>query len=281
VGGLLGTDKNAPGTQVTQITLAGVPLGQIQLNFPSPAMRVVMFSTDGQTSQIRNITSIQPASNGQTTAFVWTEDIDGAGPNATTAAGGDQRDINHNSNLDHYPLPASFVNSGVGIVRIELQERRYTWLLTVRQSYPQTTPPSASVDVVVFFKRTIENIGVDEALYPAVFTQGSTQVAVQYPTGNNTVTGQPLKPFMKRGGYVFDANNAYWYRISNVIEPDPLNLNPPAGSASARVILDFPAAANNGFVPNIPSRAMFPRGVVDVFPLGTRFAPLKEVKVSL
>ncbi len=92
-----------------------------------------------------------------------------------------------------------------------------------------------------------------------------------YPTGVNTVTNLPLKPFMKAGGYVLDANNAYWYRISNVIDGPALN-----GVATSTVTLEVPANANNTNLTNpntgnlIPSRAMFPRNIVDVFPLGLR-----------
>src|SRR5204863_4434636 len=120
VGGTLGTDNNAvnrlgnpDGTQVTQITLPGLNLPSV--NNPSPGMRIVMFSIDGVTSQIRNITSI----NG--TTVIWTEDIDGTGTYTTA------KDVNNNGYLDNYPLPLNFVNAGVGMVRIELQERRYTW----------------------------------------------------------------------------------------------------------------------------------------------------------
>jgi hypothetical protein len=212
------------------------------------------------------------------TTVLWTEDTNS---NGTLDAG---EDLNFNGNLDHYPLPPSFAVAGVntimGIVRIELQERRYTWMLNVRQSNPQTTPSSASVDVVVFFKRSIENIGADELLYQASFTQGSNLVHVIYPAGNNTATNLPLRPSMKRGSYVFDANNAFWYRISNVVEPDPVlfpNTNlpaPGAGMKTALLTLDFTANASNWQFLNILPRAMFPRSVVEVYPLGTKSYPL-------
>gem|GEM_PF-5313075 len=258
VGGTLGTDANAPATstQVTQITVSG--LSYPTTTPPSPALRVVMFSIDGTTSQIRNVTAIN-----NNTTLVWTEDYDGTG--TYTVA----KDLNNNGVLDHYPLPASFVSSGIGIVRLEAQDPRYTWLLTFRQPNPQTSPVSANVDVVVFFNRSLENIGVDEVLYEAYFALGSNQVTVIYPTGNNTVTNQPLKPFMKKGGFIFDANNAYWYRISNVVDN-------PLVAGTSTVTLEVPAnAGNKGLVnPNtnniIPSRAMFPRNIVDVFPIGSK-----------
>jgi hypothetical protein len=226
-----------------------------------------MFSADGLSSQIRNVTALVPLANGTGSTVIWTEDTDGAGPIANTAAGLDPRDINFNGNrvLDHYPLPLSFVNSGIGAVRLEAQDPRYTWLLTMRQ--PSPTNGTASVDVVVFFNRSIENIGTDELLYQASFALGSTQVQVTYPTGVNTVTNLPLKPFMKKGGYVFDANNAFWYRISNVVDGVP---------GTSTVTLEVPANASNTGLTNfntgnlIPPRAMFPRNIVDVYPLGSK-----------
>src|SRR5262249_42071308 len=156
--------------------------------------------------------------------------------------------------LDHNALPQSFINAitvnagqVLGKVRIELLERRYTWLLTVRQN--STT--SANVDVVVFFGRTMENITTDELLYNAVFTQGSTQVQVQYPTGNNSVTNLPLKPYMRRGSYVLDVNNAFWYRINNVSDV----VNSGTGWEQVNLTLEVPAnASNNASLPQAPPR---------------------------
>ncbi len=177
--------------------------------------------------------------------------------------------MNGNGALDTHLLPSSFINAIsttgtplLGKVRVELQERRYTWLLTVRQS--STT--AASVDVVVYFKRTLENIATDELLYQTTFTQGSTQAQVVYPTGVNTASGLPLKPYMRRGSFVFDANNAFWYRINNVSSV----VASGTGWEQVNLTLEVPANASTGSPPFIPARAMFPRGVVDVFPLATK-----------
>jgi hypothetical protein len=263
---VLGTDPNAPGTQITQITLAGLNYGPTATP-PFPSLRVVMFSADGTTSQIRNVTSLVYNAATNSTTVIWTEDLNGSG----LPAG---QDFNNNGVVDHYPLPVGFATAGVatpiGIVRLEAQDPRYTWLMTVRQTQPQTTPATANVDVVVFFNRSVENIGTDELLYDAGFSLGSTQVRVTYPTALNPATNLPLKPFMKKGGFVFDANNAYWYRISNVVD------NPPgAATATSDLTLDVPANASNqglkSFTGNpIPPRAMFPRNVVEVYPLGPK-----------
>jgi hypothetical protein len=272
---------------VTQITLSGLTLitptaGSTNPNpfldpnlpataypqsLPYPAIRVVMFSVDGTVAQTRTVTSVVPNSASNTTTFIWTEDINGNGNLDSTAA--TTEDVNSNGTLDNNALPASFISaiSGTGApllgkVRVEMQERRYSWLLTVRQS----SPGVASVDVVVFFKRSLEDISTNELLYETVFTQGSTQAAVTYPTGSNSVTGLPLKPYMRRGSFVFDANNAFWYRIANV---SPV-VNSGAGWEQVNLTLEVPANATTGNPPFFPPRAMFPRGVVDVFPIGTK-----------
>jgi hypothetical protein len=250
IGGTLG-----PGpVNYSQITLPGfnqtTSFSGAFANYPSPALRVVMFTPDGVAAQTRYVTFYDPVNNPNT--LQWSE-----------VAG---QDINGNSVADTHYLPASFTsllipdvsgNLMLGKVRVEMQERRYTWLLTVRQS----SSTVASVDVVVYFRRTLENIAVDELLYNAVFTQGSTQVPVTYPVGNNPATGLPLKPYMRRGSFVFDANNAFWYRIANVVDDN---------AGNAVLTLEVPANATTGNPPFVPPRAMFPRGVVDVFPLGLK-----------
>src|SRR4029077_2061436 len=126
-----------------------------------PPMPAVIFSADGLTSQTRHITKI--ITNGHSSSILWTEDINGSG----ALAG---QDINGNGNLDQYPLPASFAVAGtiVGRVRIEQQDQRYTWLLTVRQS----AGGIGSVDVVVYFNRPTDDLN-EEALFPATFFSGS------------------------------------------------------------------------------------------------------------
>ena len=84
----------------------------------------------------------------------------------------------------------------------------------------------------------------------------TNQVTVTYPVGS--------APFMHKGNYIFDANNAFWYRVSNVSE------NPPAnGQGSALITLDVPANASSpAAAPGGGPYAMFPRNIVDVYPLG-------------
>jgi hypothetical protein len=218
----------AAGDGSTQVNVTGLAASGVTfppaaaVGMTQPNLRALIFSRDGKLSQAEQLTGI----NGDT--ITW---------NAA--------------------LPVSLTANGIGKVRIEWQERRYTWLLTVRMDAAGNSP---SVDVVVFFLRKFDPL-TDELLYPAVFTANNTQVQVTFPAGS--------APFMHKGNYIFDANNAFWYRVTNVI---------PQTSTSALVVLDVPANATNTNVqdPNAalgvfqPPRAMFPRNIVDVYPIGTK-----------
>jgi prepilin-type N-terminal cleavage/methylation domain-containing protein len=253
----------APG--YTQLTVAGLSASGFALpvkpagfapqpppspNYPvawAPVSRAVIFSADGLSAQTRQITQFGTPSADMIT---WTEDLNG---NGQVDSG---EDVNYSSNTsitippavpDNFPLPSGFVP---GKVRIETQDRRYTWLLTVRRD-SSGLPGGATVDVVVFFNRKFEL--ADERLYTAVFNSGSQQVTVNYPAGS--------PPFLQKGGYIFDANNAYWYRMSVV---------PAETVPGQRIIyIDVPANASNTGLVKQP-QAMFHRSIVDVYPLGSK-----------
>ena len=200
---------------VTSITVANAALFILPTGVPT---RAVIFSPDGLASQTRTLT----AANGGVLSWAASD-----------------------------PLPSTFTAGGN--VRIETEERRYTWLLTVRKD----EAGQANVDVVVFFKRPIETVLIDETLYSARFTAGNTQVNVSYPVGGS-------KPFMHKGNFIFDANNCFWYRISNVFDP---------GAGTATITLDTPANYSSPIPqgPNSPLPcAMFPRNIVDVYPIGAK-----------
>ena len=217
--------------------------------------RITLFSADGRTSQSRDLTLVDLSKN----RLVWTEDING---NDALDAG---EDVNLNGGLDRHPLPANFMSTSF---RIESPETRYTWLLTVRR----VNSGLAEVDVVVFFRRPLltppTDPKSDEQLYPVItmdtiqgkqemvgFKQTSPFIQVQY-------TG--ARPAVRKGGFLFDVGNARWYRITNILADTgskiDLLIDPPA-------IVSSPRDANNNLVGNF---AMFPRGVVEVFSLGTR-----------
>jgi hypothetical protein len=201
---------------------------------PGLTHRVVMFGADGVSSHIRTLTDVQGIN------LEWTEDINN---NATLDPG---EDTNFNGIIDDHAMPAGFVPFAI---RIETQERRYTWLLTCRQS---SVIGAADVEVAVFFGRNVENPTDDEALYLTQrFGAGTKVINVDY-------SAYPQAPAAKRGGFIFDANNARWYRITSIDDNK---------AGLMRVGIEVPTYAPS---PAAGGRVMFPKGVVDVYPIGTK-----------
>jgi hypothetical protein len=224
------------------------------LNSVTPR-RITFFSADGRTSVSREVTRFETLAN----RVLWTEDTNG---NGQLDPG---EDSNLNGGLDLHPLPPNFV---VTSIRLEAPEVRYSWLLTIRR----VISGLAEVDVVVYFRRSLpadpDDAKSDERLYPVVtmasiggkpqlvgFLQGSPVIEVQYDA---------VRPAIKKGGFLFDAGNARWYRITNILSDNgsrvSLQIDPPA-------ILSSPRDNNGNVVGNL---VMFPKGVVEVFSLGTR-----------
>jgi len=190
----------------TSVTISSVDL----TNVTAGLTRVVLFDSEGRKSQVRWLNA---APTGST--VTWNED-----------------------------LPSSFNN--VGIVRVQTQERRYTWMLTVRKK-----SGVCNVDVVVFFRRPFAT--ADERIYgwptgENLFKLKSNIVTIPHPAG--------APPYLKKGGYVFDAtnsaNNGHWYKIQDV--------TPHPDGTQTTLTLERPAVANG-------NRALFMRGIVEVYPL--------------
>ncbi len=255
--------------------------------------RIVLFDITGKISHVRSISAISGTAPSQT--ITWP---------ATTVGSG--------------PLPTGFTPVSA---RVETKERRYTWLLSVRRD-----GDSFQMEVVVFFRRPFSS--KDEQVYPATFTavtdrgydeqygvlsldddgQNGTDDAGELgfvgsdDTPRNWVVlqydGTGEKPFVKKGGYVTDADNLRWYRILDVFESDtPTNvmtkaglnrtgtIYPPDQSAFGantksillrvenRIVQSGPQPPTNaGGTPTGPpnGRAMLMRNIVDVYPIRTR-----------
>ena len=204
------------------------------------------------------------------------------------------------------PLPARY-SSIVGLVRIERTDPFYSWMLTVRK---RASGP-ANVDVVVFSKRDFNELseqvyvgdmrrftlgddgvpgtaGVDlnndgnnnelaELGYPGSDDQQNNRVTVDWdPSLYSTA---PEKPLLRRGGFVFDAANALWYRVLTIEE---------APTATSAVLAIEKAISRNNTEDLIENNSLdagedlnsngdidrggiiIPRGVVAVFPLETK-----------
>jgi Tfp pilus assembly protein PilV len=215
-----------------QLPNAGFPVPvPVPYGFNNPYTRLVLFDTTGQFSEVRPLTSIngtiaswdEPDTNGNNVLDI-AEDFDGNG------------------------LRAGAVPFTVGDVRIETQERRFSWLITARQDSSGVT----DLDMAVFFKRS--QLSTEEFTYSngtaansVVFMSGSNTATFQYNTGS----GDP-SPFLKKGGFVFDATNCYWYQIQNYTD----------NSGTVVLKLDRSAVSNS-------NTAMLFRGIVDVFFIGS------------
>ncbi len=258
-------------TEISQNAAAGAPRGILS--------RLVIFDSEGKEAQVRFLT--------------------GAIPSADITSGIVQ-------GFTNLPDNSRYVDSGgngiVSKVRFEIQEQRYTFLLSVRHQPTRV----AAVDVVVFYKRDFsperEVIhSVSNFVAYNVGDDGQPGVAgVDDNSDNNTddraelgwknsddepndtftlhyndkIKGGPLnlleadvKPALKKGGYIFDAKNARWYRIQNFVELD---------NRTAEITLDRPIAqdirtstGNAAFADGVMVRS----DVVQVYALGNKLDP--------
>ena len=105
-------------------------------------------------------------------------------------------------------------------VRIETYERRYSWMMTVRQG-PQG---QAKIDVVIFFNRSSNSLdeeaighlpssNVNSATEGVEF-QGNQALLSWHASGPAARAGGD--PKLKEGHSIFDAVNGHWYRIQKV-----------------------------------------------------------------
>jgi len=171
-----------------------------------PACRVLMLNQAGTGSQVRTPTAI----NGNTVA--WAD-----------------------------PLPPAFTPSKV---RVELQDRRYTWLLTVRQD----RIGDSTADVVVFFNRALSP--QDELLLPATIWAGK-EVNGKFVPGKITVTSPAAA--IRKGSFIFDADNCWWYSVQNAHDN---------GDGTCNVVTEFPPAFDS---PAAGGHLMMMSGIVGVF----------------
>jgi hypothetical protein len=198
----------------TSIDLANTDLSTLLIP-PNGVSRVVLTDSTGKLSQTRLITVLPTVAAGPVTTVQW--------------AGSD-------------PVTGGFVPF---FARVESQESRYTWMLTVTRS----SGGVASVTVTIFFRRAL--VPADEQVFQANGSDG-----FQAPITINYTAGQ--KPFIKKGGFMFDVTFGRWYRITNIVSDTGTVLS---------VLIDQPRPPSDVLLgPNF--NAVFMRGVVDVYPIG-------------
>jgi len=150
-------------------------------------------------------------------------------------------------------LPSSFVStgiSGIGQVRVEQRDLRFTWLATVNGQTPDASSAVIKYQIylAVFYNRgyaptdLIGFTNINDA-NSIVFRKNSLDVSVTWDPSTTAA------PFLKKGGWVLDAEWGHWYRIANYIE----------GNGSATLTLEPPAL-------NDSRAAVFMKAVVDVYP---------------
>jgi Tfp pilus assembly protein PilV len=189
--------------------------------FPTPVMsRVVMLDITGKASETRIITGIAAG------VVSWAA-TDGLGP--------------------------SFIPTQA---RVETQDRRYSWMFTVRPSVPSqgttsTSTASWNVTATVFFNRPL--VATDEQVYQCTGADGVVApFTVTYPTGQ--------KPFYKKGGFLFDCYFGRWYRIVNTANDT---------GSSVQIYVDS-ARPQTDVLTNLNFGVLFMRGVVDAYPLALK-----------
>ncbi len=164
----------------------------------SESFRVVVFSVDGKFSQsfpLAGLVNIGTPIN----------------PRWSVPFGEDLRldnslvlDVNLNQVVDRRSLAREFPGQ-IGRVMIQTNQRSdFFWLMTVRRA-----PDGAArgVDIVVRYAQTAGL--ADEFAFLATFVAGTNFVGV--------IFADNAEPVFKKGGYVFDALNARWYRISDYV----------------------------------------------------------------
>lgn len=243
--------------QLVAFTPPGFP------HLPDPELyRIVLFD-----SFDRSVTYPLLAVDGNTAIF--TEDVNLNGTLDGT------EDFNANGFLDQRDVPAEFGWDATAggystprVVRAFIQSQRtndFRWLLNVRR---RGDGQVRGLDIVVKFADGVD--ASQERVFEATFISGSTFVGVR--TG-----GDGVEPSIRKGKFVFDALNSLWYRVQDVEEASAANTAPWAGAYNYRVTLEEPASANagsdaaDGLLDGSDtagfSAAMFPKGIVDVYPI--------------
>lgn len=153
-------------------------------------------------------------------------------------------------------------------VLVEVPERRFTWLATVRRS-----GLSPSVSVATFFRRSYDP--EDEKVFSLIKPVGTYNtyfmpLASQNPpiVGNSISGYDNLPPGFEVGNWMFDFNTFRWWKIAAIQGP----VNIPSVGMGYRIAtdpeeIDIPIwRAPSGQV-GVPIKAIFPRNIVEVFTL--------------
>ena len=196
---------NAVTVTTTKVTIPSVNFNEYAATAPALPLRVTLLDINGRSSNLRTVST---SANVSGTALTFDN-----------------------------PLTGSTAN--VGRVIVEIPERRYTWLATVRR-----LGPKPSVTIVVFFRRALS--AEDEKAYTITETAG---------TYNEYLVPTPRPAGLKVGGFMFDVATFRWFKITAVED----KATPAVFTTDANDI-DIVTTART-------FTAMFPRNVVETYTL--------------
>ncbi|MEZ6062455.1 MAG: prepilin-type N-terminal cleavage/methylation domain-containing protein [Planctomycetaceae bacterium] len=245
------------------------------LLIPDPGVyRIVIFNEDSNISQSFPLTYLDTGTN----SVYWSED--------TNADGTIDRDYDQNGIADFRYLPNEFLfdTDGdlipdtplVSMVRLESnRENQFTWMLNVRR---RSDGLARSIDVIVRFANGVDP--ADERMFPATFVAGTPGVSSYQVFVANATDG--TEPNIRKGKFIFDALNGVWYRIQDVQTKPLLATGPPWDTYDYIVTTEtaIREAAGTDFIDDSTlngsgtfAGAMFPTGIVDIYPMGSRNIP--------
>ena len=245
----------------TQITINSTPAGLNPRNgqsLPNANHRMILYDGTGKLAVLKNLYQVSGSN------LIW-QDIDSVGNPVPTSS-----------------LPLGFTPTRV---RVEVQDRRYTWLMTARKKRVSSSPTDSSwaaeLDVAVFYNRSFKV--ADESPHSLTFTLNGTgfdgkngvsgvsddgdvpideadEAGFPGSDDNRTVTvSLASQPYLKKGGYMLEPSQLKWYRILDI------DLTSVAGNA----ILLLDQNVRNPVGGTI-TQGIFMRGIVEVFSLGSR-----------
>jgi len=206
----------APAPTPTTATLPGL---SAQAIVNSRNIRLVIYEASGKTSQVRRISETAiPLGNPVLDDLEWDA-----------------------------PLPTGFV---ISRIRVESSDEQFSWMLTCRRT-DAGNKLSAELYLAVFFRRefSAKSEEIRGPLPPEtlVFKQGVPSATIRYLPNE--------RPAIRRGGYVLDSQNGYWYRVDDYSED--------TNAQTITMSLEYPAQKDgNG--------AIFFKGLVDVYYLGPK-----------
>ncbi len=252
IGVRISSDVDLVDVPTSDLTVPGVAGSRVIAD--PEAHRVVVFSLDGSFSVSYPLLAIDTATN-------------------TVRWGETTEDLNSNGYPDVRRLPLQFVDpvtDTYNVGRIILQSNRehdFNWLLTVRRG---PDGDARGVDVVVTFNKTIPP--EDERAYSADFQTSGAGVDpflinVHQDGGLVAPGGDVAEPFLKRGGYVLDLDNARWYRIREYSDLTTVIVN-GVSAPGYQITLETPVVENS-----VGGKAVFLPGIVDVYPMGSLRLP--------